>query len=297
MAIQGDPDNLGTDVALVSDLAPVWGLASGRVNLAYALLRRFTTPRGGLFYDPDYGYDLTALVNAALGQADISAARGATVAEAQKEQRVQSAAVTFDFNFARRELRILIRIEDADGPFDLILRATDVTVALLAVDGVQQAAAAATADAGTATTSGPGSPGPQGIQGIQGPPGTGASSPEIVLGDARIMASNLGTEEVVFQWDGADFGALAVGTLTGELACSALSASGTATFRLRVGGTDGGVDGTTIATVTATSSGYLKKNGSGTFTNPTGLNFVKVTAQSSAGAVDARIKGPVVTFR
>jgi hypothetical protein len=102
---------------------------------------------------------------------------------------------------------------------------------------------------------------------------------------------------VLFQWDGADFGALAAGSLTAELTASVFSAAGTATFKLRLGGSDGVADGTVLATITHAVAAFQVKNATATFTNPTGLLFVKITAQSSGAGVDARAKGPTVTFR
>src|SRR5947209_680986 len=43
-----DPVDFGTDIPLVSDLAPIWGIVSGEDNLAMALLRRSMTPSGAL---------------------------------------------------------------------------------------------------------------------------------------------------------------------------------------------------------------------------------------------------------
>lgn len=296
MAITDETTDLGTDIALLTDLAPVWGLATGATNLLNALLRRLTTPRGGLFYDLDYGYDVTAQLNAALTQTDVGRIRGAINSELLKDDRVLSLGVTAAFLFATKALSISIQIDTAEGPFDLVLAASSVTVELLSVNGIAVAAPVATPD-NTIVVVGPVGPqGPAGPAGATGG-GGGGGTPSLDLDDPRVMASSTGTEEVLFQWDAADFGALPAGSLTAELAGSVYSGSGTATFRLRLGGSDGAADGTVLATITHALASFLGKNATGTFTNPTGLQFVKVTAQSSSAAVDAMIKGPVVTFR
>lgn len=296
MAIEGDPDNLGTDINLVSDLAPVWGLATQGTNLANAILRRLTTPRGGLFYDLNYGYDVMALLNSAMGPTELSAARGAITSEARKDPRVLSATVDLSFTRSTKTLSISIGLITAEGPFDLVLLATDVSVSVLSINGVQQATQVTTTVPAAAAAALVGPPGPAGPTGPQGPAGSGSSAPELTLDDDGIVGSDSGSEEVVYQFDAADFGALPA-TITAELSAAVLSESGTATFRLRVGGTDGGIDGTVRATMTATTAGYVQKNASSSFSNPGGLLFVKVTAQSSGSSVDSRIKGMVATFR
>lgn len=124
-------DDLGTDVALTDDLAGVWGLASGKTNLAMALYRRFTTTRGGLFYDLDYGFNLLDLLNAEMTPATVSDARGACIAQAEKEDRVEAATVTLVFDQAAKKATFTFEIESAIGPFTLVLRATDAGVAIL----------------------------------------------------------------------------------------------------------------------------------------------------------------------
>ena len=109
------------------------------------------------------------------------------------------------------------------------------------------------------------------------------------------MASSLGTEEVLYQWEG-DFGTLPV-SLTAELVASFLSVSGTATFKLRLGGSDNVADGTVLMTITQAVASFQVKSGSDSLTNPTGLLFVKLTATSSGVGVDAMARGPTVTFR
>lgn len=294
MALTDDPNDLGTDINLVTDLAGVWGLALGPTNLINALLRRLSTPRGGLFYDPDYGYDLMSQVNSAITESDIETMNGSIVDELRKDSRVLSVTVGLVFTFATKTLQVTISIETADGPFDLVLAASAVTVELLSINGIAQQATA-TADTTTVIVGPPGPQGPAGPAGATGGGGGGGTA-ALELDDTRLMSSSTGTEEVVFQFN-ADMGALPAGSLTGELSASVLSAAGTATFRLRLGGSDGVADGTVICTITHALASFLAKNGSGTFTNPTGLLPVKVTAQSSGAAVDAQIKGPVVTFR
>jgi hypothetical protein len=76
-----------------------------------------------------------------------------------------------------------------------------------------------------------------------------------------------------------------------------LVTSGTGTFRLRYGGTPDNADGTVLATMTTTSATYANASATASFSNPTGLQIVKVTAQNTTSLQDARIRAVVVTFR
>lgn len=290
-----DPTDFGTDVNLVSDLAGVWGLATSSTNLVNALLRRLTTPRAGLFYDPDYGFDLLSQLNSALTDSDLETMRGGVTDELRKDPRVLSATVSIRFTVATMTLQVSMSIATAEGPFDLVLAASGVTVELLSINGVVQPTA--TPDNAVVVVGPIGPVGPAGASGAAGGGGGGGGTASLQLDDPRLVATSSGAEEVLFQFDAADFGALPVGSLTAELTGSVFSGSGTATFRLRLGGSDGVADGTLLATITHALASFLGKNATGTFTNPTGLQFVKVTGQSSGAAVDARMKGPVVTFR
>lgn len=296
VAFSIDPtEDLGTDVTLgLGGLLPIWGLSSGIANLIAAIIRRLTTPRGGLFYDPNYGYDVRAFLNADVSQTDVAQIKAGITAELRKDPRISRVTVDATFTFATKTLQISLAFDTADGPFDLVLAASSVTVDLLSLNGI---AAAAPPPANATVVVGPA--GAQGQQGLQGPPGTGGGggSASLDFADARQIASSSGSEDVIFQWDAADFGALAVGSLTAELAGSVFSGSGTATFRLRLGGSDGVADGTVLATITHALASFQAKNATGSFTNPTGLQYVKITAQSSGASVDARMKGPTVTFR
>lgn len=75
------------------------------------------------------------------------------------------------------------------------------------------------------------------------------------------------------------FGASMAAILTGL--CS--SQSGKAIFRVRIGGTHGGVDGNVVSTLEMPSSTpRLMASTPRPFTNPRGLQYVKITVQSSA---------------
>jgi hypothetical protein len=283
-----DDTDLGTDVALTDDLDSVWGVVNGKTNLAMAIYRRLTTTRGALFYDPDYGFSLTDLVNAELSAADISASRGAIIAECKKDERVESANVTLTFNQAMKALDIVVQLDSAIGPFDLVLRATALNVDILRLAGQDVLPTAARPDAVVVQVAGP--------QGPVGATGSGVGGAGVGLfnqsAEKLVVTTN---EEVIFQ-DSMDFGLLGA-SITMQLTAMVLSLSGTSTFRLRFGGTDGVADGTVVATLTRGLATYALAAATATLVNPTGLLLVKVTAQNPVLAQAAKIKDIAITVK
>lgn len=120
----------GIDVACVDDIDPTFELVSGRKALVQALARRLATPRGGLFYDGTYGYDLRAVLNASVEDfGGVYAIAAAVEAECQKDERVATARASVNFN--RETLTVAVAIEGSEGPFDLVLSVDAVNVEVL----------------------------------------------------------------------------------------------------------------------------------------------------------------------
>lgn len=127
--------DFGTDLSCVTDLTPQCTVVSGRRLLAEAIARRLITPRGRLIGDPDYGTDITDLINDDVDATTIGAMRSAIVAECLKDERVVSAEVTITAPpGGTGSYKIDISLEDGDGPFPLTLDVSEVTVELLTVD-------------------------------------------------------------------------------------------------------------------------------------------------------------------
>jgi phage baseplate assembly protein W len=292
--------DLGTDVDARSGVPLRWSLVSGRANLANALARRFITARGSLPDDPEYGADLRDYLSSGLTPAGLSQLRGTIVAQAAAEKRIQSVdSVDFAFNQSSSALAVALGLSDAQGPFDLILAITAVTVDILnrgqAAPALLAAVAAAIPTGGAGGAAG--APGPAGAPGTSGPAGpAGAGGGGVELTFPETVASSSGAEEVIAQVT-VDFNGLSGGTLTFDLAGQGLSAAGTATFRLYVAGTYGAADGTLLGSVTTASASYVQVQISTTSANPTGLKPVKITAQSSGAAVDARLRDFTVSIR
>ena len=128
----GIDTDYGTDLAGVSDLEITLREIEGREALAHAIARRFQTPRGGLFYDADFGYDLRQFLSGAVPpEGTIEAA---AENEALKDERVLDVQIDVRFFTATKKMRVFIAVVDAEGPFDFVLDISDVTVELLTED-------------------------------------------------------------------------------------------------------------------------------------------------------------------
>jgi hypothetical protein len=121
----------GSDMSLLMDLDPMGTTVRGRLLLAQALIRRWTTPRGRLLDDPNYGYAVTDELNDDLSPADVSDIADNMDAEAIKDERVVSSQTQVQFNKANGYLITTTIIDDGAGPFPLVLQISDVTVTIL----------------------------------------------------------------------------------------------------------------------------------------------------------------------
>jgi hypothetical protein len=118
---------LGSDFGGVLDLETSFSQVNGRRALAEAIARRLTTPRGGLWYDPNYGYDLRQHLNSPAPRGGVIESQ--VTAEVLKDDRVFDVAVSVVF--ASEKLTVVLQITDALGPFPLIVEVTQLSVDLL----------------------------------------------------------------------------------------------------------------------------------------------------------------------
>lgn len=104
------------------------------------------------------------------------------------------------------------------------------------------------------------------------------------------------TEEWLDEWTD-DWDALGTGaTIEVELCGETLVPAGaTGTFRIRVGGTSGSVDGTIAGEITANTTSLDQKKDERTITRPSGQALIKLTALTSDSAKKAELDG--VVFR
>ena len=119
------------------DLSTPSYMASGNLVVAEAILRRWTTsPPGptstGLIDDPDYGYNLSDLISDDLSDDDLAYAQQQAAAEAQKDERVQSAIVVLDLS-VDGVCNVAATVVTAQGPFKLVASVSAVGVSSLLV--------------------------------------------------------------------------------------------------------------------------------------------------------------------
>jgi len=124
----------GVDIECLADVGPKLPLVSGARNVALAVARRLRTPRGGLFYDPDYGYDLIQFCNADVDAAVMSELRSGIESEALKDDRVKQASCSVTWEPGAERFRVDLRCSSAVGPFRLVLAVGSVTVETLKVE-------------------------------------------------------------------------------------------------------------------------------------------------------------------
>lgn len=127
--------DLGITLALTTDegldLDPGFGLVSGRRALAQAILARLDTPQGTLWYDPDYGRDLKRWLNESFAPSDVFRVQSEIEAECLKDERVRDVAATVTFEPQAERLRVVLALTDADGPFELVLAVSAVSLEVL----------------------------------------------------------------------------------------------------------------------------------------------------------------------
>jgi hypothetical protein len=80
------------------DLDPGLALVADAQLMNEAVIKRITTPRGGLFYDPDYGVDVREYLNAPIDDARLFELQGLIEAELEKDERISSAAAVLSFD-------------------------------------------------------------------------------------------------------------------------------------------------------------------------------------------------------
>lgn len=281
--------DLGVDIRCLTDIDPTLSLVSGRECLALSVARRWWMNRGALFYDPDAGTNVIDRLNDDISDDEAQSFGPQLEDEALKDERVQACEVdvTFDSRFGRLVIKSVL--QDADGPFRLILAVSDVTAAILGGSDVPATVLTETAAAPPVAAQGEaGPPGPTGPAGASG----GTQERTVEFDDESEVT---GTTFEFADEHVHDFSGLP-SSLTAQVAADVASSSGTGTWRIYIGGTSETLDGTLVATITATASGFVQKSASGAFTNPTGVSLIKVFGQASGAAETTSFRNASVTI-
>jgi hypothetical protein len=123
----------GQDVStfVEGDLDPYFRPLAGPRAVAEAVVRRWTTPTGGLFFDPSFGIDVREHLSRATTPSGTYTLASQLAAQAEEDERVQSALVEVSFEVQTRRLRVRAEIRTARGPFTLVLSVDQLSVELL----------------------------------------------------------------------------------------------------------------------------------------------------------------------
>lgn len=111
--------DFGSDVSTFPDLDASFALRTGPHVVGEAIARRLITPRGGLFYDPQYGFDTRLLLNDAIPASRLAVIASQIEAEARKDERVSACSATV--SLVAGTLAIKVALTLATGPFSFVL--------------------------------------------------------------------------------------------------------------------------------------------------------------------------------
>ena len=131
-----DQVDSGVDIDCMIDVGQSLSLARGLRNLGNAIARRRVTPRGGLFYDANYGLDVRAFLNAGMTPQQLAQVQADVAAEVSKDERVENPEVTVVSNTQTATMTITIVCELAEGPFRFLVAVNALTVELLNVEAL-----------------------------------------------------------------------------------------------------------------------------------------------------------------
>lgn len=120
---------LGQTLDCTDDLTPGMRVVSGRTALIQALIRRLRCDPGGLWYDLEYGTNLCNSVHQATATG-YEIERAAEI-ECGKDERVESVTATAELD--GDTMTLTLTIEDSDGPFELVLEVSAVTIEVLEI--------------------------------------------------------------------------------------------------------------------------------------------------------------------
>jgi len=126
----------GSDISCVDDVDASLTSVDGETCFGQALARRISTPRRGLFYDFDYGIDARRYMNRAHHPKVTSQA---VEQECLKDERTDEIRAEVEHITPESEdqtdppgtLRIELKVEGSEGPFNLTVGIDDLSVELI----------------------------------------------------------------------------------------------------------------------------------------------------------------------
>lgn len=124
----------GTCISVTSSTPRRWKLITGPRVVAEAIYRRWSTERGTLPYDLDYGTDAKEMIGETQSPAQIASWSTALAEEALKDERVEDCTVRMTYDEAAATAILTATVKLSGGPtFNLVVAVDSLTVALLRV--------------------------------------------------------------------------------------------------------------------------------------------------------------------
>lgn len=126
----------GIDIDCIVDVGTSLSVARGTRNIGNALARRLTTPRGGLFYDPNYGLDVRNYLSAGFTPQALAQVQSDVASEVSKDPRVENPTVTVAPNIQAASMQIAVTCDLAEGPYEFVFGVSKLTVDLLKAEAL-----------------------------------------------------------------------------------------------------------------------------------------------------------------
>lgn len=295
------PSPLGTDLAVTTDINPSFRLCSGPENLQNAIFRRLTTPAGALESigdNPDYGEDVAGHLNSEEGdQASLARINARIISQVYADPRIEQArAQLVSAPALDASLMVSVVGRSIDGPFEFVANVDDMTVDRLN-EGLPDTMPTTQQDVVGQTVTVVNQAGTVGATGPVGPAGAGAVGGDSLSPELDGLYSTDAVTEGLSKEVFADFGRVPTSQITLSFSALALVDSGaTGTWRLRIGGTEGAVDGTVVATLTVTSPTFAPVSVTRGMANPGGIQRVKLTSQTNSPGALTSVRSTVAIF-
>lgn len=128
--------DFGIDLSCVDDLTEEMRVETDpKIILAQALIRRWSTPRGMVLDDPDYGTDLSEFINEEFDNLTMVRLRAAMRSEALKDERVVNCTIV-DSTFDEETKRAILTVTIDAGETNIRLKVavSEVTITLLSTE-------------------------------------------------------------------------------------------------------------------------------------------------------------------
>lgn len=124
----------GRCIGVTDDLPARWKYITGARAVGEAVYRRWSTERGELPYDLDYGTDARDLIGETVRPGWDAEWAAALSLEAKKDERVEACDVSITYDASSSTAIITAVLTLSEGPtFRLVVAVTELTVALLRV--------------------------------------------------------------------------------------------------------------------------------------------------------------------